>query len=49
MATENNKNITYPNYKDLFKRQKINNSSDVKSALLSKVSLFVDAVKEKHL
>jgi len=49
MATENNKNVTYPNYKDLFKRQKINNSSDVKSALSAKINLFVDAVKEKHL
>ncbi len=49
MATENNKNITYPNYTDLFKRQRISTNPSVKEALQVKVNLFVDAVKEKHM
>lgn len=49
MATEINKNITYSNYTDLFKRQKINTNSVVKTALSGKINLFVNAVKEKHL
>ena len=49
MATEINKNITYPNHTDLFKRQRINTNSVVKNALSDKINLFVNAVKEKHL
>jgi hypothetical protein len=49
MATEINKNVTYTNFTDLFKRQRINTSSSVKTALLQKINTFVDAVKEKHL
>ena len=49
MATENNKNITYPNYTDMHKREKINTNSVVKFALSDKINLFVNAVKEKHL
>jgi hypothetical protein len=49
MATENNKNVVYPNYKDLYKRQRINTNSVVKTALSDKINLFVNAIKEKHL
>ena len=49
MATEINKNITYPNQTDLFKRQRINTNPVVKNALSDKINLFVNAVKEKHL
>jgi hypothetical protein len=49
MATEINKNVTYPNHADMFKRQRINTNSNVKIALSGKINLFVNAVKEKHL
>jgi hypothetical protein len=49
MATEINKNITYPNHTDLFKRQRIGTNYVVKTALSDKINLFVNAVKEKHL
>lgn len=49
MATEINKNVTYPNYTDLYKRQRMNTNSVVKNAISYKINLFVDAVKEKHL
>jgi hypothetical protein len=49
MATEINKNVTYTNYTDLFKRQRLNTNSVVKSVLSDKINLFVNAVKEKHL
>lgn len=49
MATEINKNITYSDYTELFKRQRINTNSVVKSAISDKINLFVNAVKEKHL
>jgi hypothetical protein len=49
MATEINKNITYSNHKDLFKRQRINTNPIVKTSLSDKINLFVNAVKEKHL
>jgi hypothetical protein len=49
MATEINKNVTYTDYADLFKRQRLNTNSVVKSALSGKINLFVNAVKEKHL
>lgn len=49
MATEINKNITYTDYTELFKRQRINTNSVVKSAISDKINLFVNAVKEKHL
>lgn len=49
MATENNKNVTYTDYTELFKRQRLNTNSAVKSALSAKINLFVNAVKEKHL
>lgn len=48
MATENNKNISYSNYKDLFKRQKIVINNTIKTNLLSKISLLVNAIKQKH-
>jgi hypothetical protein len=48
MATENNKNITYPSREDLSKRQKIVLDSEVKTNLLSKVITFVNAIKVKH-
>lgn len=49
MATEINKNISYTDYTELFKRQRINTNSVVKSAISDKINLFVNAVKEKHL
>ncbi len=49
MATETNKNVTYTDFNELFKRQRINTNSAVKSALSAKINLFVNAVKEKHL
>lgn len=49
MATEINKNITYPDYTELFKRQRINTNSVVKLAISDKINLFINAVKEKHL
>lgn len=49
MATEINKNIAYTDYTELFKRQRINTNSVVKSAISDKINLFVNAVKEKHL
>ena len=49
MATEINKNITYSDYAELFKRQRINTNSAVKLAISDKINLFVNAVKEKHL
>jgi hypothetical protein len=49
MATENNKNVTYTDFTELFKRQRINTNSIVKSSLSDKINLFVNAVKEKHL
>ncbi len=49
MATEINKNITYSDYIELFKRQRINKNFVVKSAISDKVNLFVNSVKEKHL
>jgi hypothetical protein len=49
MATEINKNITYSDYTELFKRQRINTNSAVKSAISDKINLFVNAVKENHL
>jgi hypothetical protein len=33
----------------MYKREKINTNSVVKTALLDKINLFVNAVKEKHL
>lgn len=49
MATEINKNVTYSNYTDMYRRQRINTNSVVKTALSDKINLFVNAVKEKHL
>jgi hypothetical protein len=49
MATENNKNVTYTDFTELFKRQRINTNSIVKLSLSDKINLFVNAVKEKHL
>jgi hypothetical protein len=49
MATEINKNVTYPSYSDIYRRQRINTNSVVKNALSTKINLFVNAVKEKHL
>lgn len=49
MATEINKNVTYPTQTDLFKRQRMGTNSVVKIALSDKINLFVNAVKEKHL
>ncbi len=49
MATEINKNITYTDYTELYKRQRINKNSVVKSTISDKINLFVNAVKEKHL
>jgi len=49
MATEINKNVTYTNHTDLFKRLRISTNSVVKSFLSDKINLFVNAVKEKHL
>lgn len=49
MATENNKNISYPNYTDLYKRQRICTDSTIKSSLLSKINTFITAVKVKHM
>jgi hypothetical protein len=48
MATENNKNITYPKQKDLFKRQKVVLNTTIKNTLYSKISNFVTALKAKH-
>lgn len=48
MATENNKNITYPSLKDLSKRQKVVLDTGVKNNLYNKISSFITALKEKH-
>jgi hypothetical protein len=48
MATENNKNITYPTKRDLLKRQKIVLNTTTKNSLVSKVLNFVNALKAKH-
>ena len=48
MATEINKNITYPNFKDLFRRQQIVTNASNKSNILNKINLFVASVKQKH-
>jgi len=48
MATENNKNLSYSNYKDLFKRQKLVSNSTVKLNLLNAVAVLTSAIKQKH-
>jgi hypothetical protein len=48
MATETNKNITYPNFKDLFRRQQIVTNQTIKSNILNKINLFITSVKQKH-
>jgi hypothetical protein len=48
MATENNKNISYSNHKDLFKREKIVLNNVIKSSLLSKITTLTNAIKQKH-
>jgi hypothetical protein len=48
MATENNKNISYSSRVDLRKRQKIVLDNSTKANIVSKVSVFVNALKTKH-
>jgi hypothetical protein len=48
MATQNNKNISYSKYDDLFKRQQVTINVSNKNSILTKISLFVSAVKQKH-
>jgi hypothetical protein len=48
MATENNKNITYPTYKDMLRRQQVITNNVTKTNLLAKITLLVNTIKEKH-
>jgi hypothetical protein len=48
MATENNKNISYTNQSDLFKKKKNITDVNTKFNIKNKIVLFINAIKVKH-